>query len=184
MLLYKIDDDISLRLLNVSDAEEFFELISHSKDYLKKWLGWLDNTNTVEDSREFIRFTLKGLIENEGYPKSLAIIYKGEIAGTISFNDINKSHKIGVIGYWLGEAFQRKGIMSKALKAMVDYGFNELDLNKIEIRVAEENRKSRALPEKLGFKKEGQIREAEWLYDHYVDHIVYGMLIGEWNQGL
>ena len=51
-----------------------------------------------------------------------------------------------------------------------------MKLNKIEIRVATENVKSRALPERFGFKEEGVIRDAEWLYDRYVDHVVYGLL--------
>ena len=70
----------------------------------------------------------------------------------------------------------------RACKAYIAYGFNELDLNRIEIRVAEENKKSRAIPEKLGFQEEGKIRQAEWLYDHYVDHVIYGLLAEEWKQ--
>lgn len=64
---------------------------------------------------------------------------------------------------------------------MVDYAFNELNLNRVEIRCAVENKKSRAIPERLHFVNEGCIRQAEWLYDHYVDHIVYGMLKEEWK---
>jgi RimJ/RimL family protein N-acetyltransferase len=67
-------------------------------------------------------------------------------------------------------------IMTKACEAFIEYGFNGLNLNRIEIRVAEGNMKSRAIPERLGFTEEGKIRQAEWLYDHYVDHIIYGLL--------
>jgi ribosomal-protein-serine acetyltransferase len=65
---------------------------------------------------------------------------------------------------------------------LTDYAFNELKLDKVEIRVAVENKKSRGIPERLGFVSEGCIRQAEWLYDHYVDHIVYGMLAKDWNK--
>jgi ribosomal-protein-serine acetyltransferase len=55
-------------------------------------------------------------------------------------------------------------------------------MHKVEIRAASGNKKSRAVPERLGFKQEGCIRQAEYLYDHYVDHVVYGMLDLEWAQ--
>lgn len=71
--------------------------------------------------------------------------------------------------------------MTRALKSLIAYGFKELGLNRIEVRVAVENKKSRALPERLGFTEEGRLREAERLYDHYVDHIIYGLLTEEWT---
>jgi ribosomal-protein-serine acetyltransferase len=181
LLIHKIDGDLFLRMFNLDDAEEFYNLTMSSKDYLKEWLGWLDYTENVEDTTENIKARLKGFSENGGYPKSFAIIYKGKIAGAIGFNEISKANKVGVVGYWLGEQFQGKGIMTKAFKVLIDYGIRELKLNRIEVSVAVENHKSRALPERFGFKKEGIIRQAEWLYDHYVDHVIYGLLAEEWK---
>nr|WP_093133188.1 GNAT family protein [Salinibacillus kushneri] len=181
MLTHKVDEEVYLRLFNEDDAEEFYNLTIDSKPYLKEWLGWLDYIESVEDSANNIKARLKGFVENGGYPKSFAIIYKGKIAGTIGFNDLNKTNRTGVMGYWLGEKFQGKGIMSKAFKTVIEYGFTELELNRIEVSVAVENNKSRALPERFGFTKEGEIRQAEWLYDHYVDHVIYGLLSEEWN---
>lgn len=63
---------------------------------------------------------------------------------------INWSNKTAYIGYWLGEEFQGNGIMTKVAKTLTDYAFNELNLNKVEIRAAVENEKSRAIPERLG----------------------------------
>jgi ribosomal-protein-serine acetyltransferase len=179
MLVHKVDDEVSLRLFTKDDAAEFYNLTMSSKSYLKEWLGWLDYTKSVEDTEKNIQSRWKELIDNGGYPLSFAIIYNGKIAGTIGFNEIYRANKIGILGYWLGEEFQGKGIMSKAFKALMDYGFNDLKLNRIEVRVAVENTKSRALPERFGFKEEGYIRQAEWLYDHFVDHVLYGLLASE-----
>ncbi len=71
--------------------------------------------------------------------------------------------------------------MTKTVKALMHYAFEELQLNKVEIRAAVGNVKSRAIPERLNFTIEGTIRDAEWLYDRYVDHVVYGMLVKEWQ---
>ncbi|RYI29508.1 N-acetyltransferase [Bacillus infantis] len=180
MFSLKVDEDLSLRLYQPEDAEELFNLTIESKKYLKQWLGWLDYTNTAEDSASFIHSSLSAYEKNGEHPQAAAIIYKGKIAGTIGFNEISTFHKIGVIGYWLADKYQGKGIMSRAFSALVHYGFEEADLNRLEVRAAAGNVKSRALPERLGFTEEGRIREAEWLYDHYVDHIVYGLLKKEY----
>jgi len=181
MFTYQIDEKIALRIFREDDAEEFFALTMENKDYLKEWLGWLDYTKTVEDTRNNIKERLQGILETGGYPKSVAIIYEGKIAGTIGYNEINRTSKIGIIGYWLASEFQGLGIMTKACKAFINYGFTELGLNRIQIAAATENEKSRAIPERLGFTQEGTIRQAEWVYDHYVDHVIYGLLKEEWE---
>lgn len=175
-----IDDEVQLRPFRMDDAPELFELITKSKEHLRKWLGWVDHTQSVEDSAAFISSTLQGVVETGGYPKTVAILYRGRIAGTIGFNEVNKTHRIGTIGYWLGEPYQGKGIMTKAVGTYLRYGFEDLDLNRIEIRAATGNDRSRAIPLRFGFQEEGTIRQSEWLYDHYVDHIVYGLLKCEW----
>jgi ribosomal-protein-serine acetyltransferase len=63
---------------------------------------------------------------------------------------------------------------------MLEYAFSRLMLNKVEIRCATGNLKSCAIPQRLGFKQEGIIRQGEWLYDHFVDLNLYGLLVGEW----
>ena len=66
--------------------------------------------------------------------------------------------------------------MTKACQAVVNYCFNELELNRIEIRTATENVKSAAIPHRLGFEQEGHLQQAEWLYDKFVDHFVFGLI--------
>lgn len=67
------------------------------------------------------------------------------------------------------------------MQTLLEYGFVDNCLNKIEIRCAEENHKSRAVPERLGFTYEATLRQCEWLYDRYVDHAVYTMLASEYE---
>jgi ribosomal-protein-serine acetyltransferase len=56
-----------------------------------------------------------------------------------------------------------------------------LKLNRVEINCGVENKKSRKIPEKLGFREEGVIRQAKWLHDHFYDLVIYGMLADEWQ---
>jgi ribosomal-protein-serine acetyltransferase len=179
MFVYKIDEEISLKLVDLKDEEKFFELTDKSREYLREWLPWLDMTTSVEDTKGFIKSCLKNYAENKSI--TTFILYKGEIVGTAGFNQIDWTNKIAYIGYWLGKDYQGNGIMTKVAKALTDYAFNELGLNKVDISAAVKNKKSRSIPERLGFVNEGCIRQAEWLYDHYVDHVVYGMLAKDWN---
>ena len=179
MSIHKINEDLSLKRIELSDSESVFELTDRSRDHLRKWLPWLDSTTKIGNTTEFIKGCLKGFEENKSLTS--VILFKGEIVGVAGYNNINWSNKTAYIGYWLGEGFQGNGIMTEVAKALTDYAFDELGLNKVEIRAAVGNRKSRAIPERLNFVNEGCIRQAEWLYDHYVDHVVYGILAEEWK---
>ncbi|MFC4558442.1 GNAT family N-acetyltransferase [Virgibacillus kekensis] len=179
MFIIEIDNEIALKPLDIKDAGFLFELTDSSRDVLRQWLPWVDGTKTIEDSKTFIRLAEKSLIEKRGL--TTGIFYENNLAGVIGFNNFDWSNEIGYIGYWLGTDFQGKGIMTRAVNGLIDYAFHSLGLNRIEIRAAYGNRRSRAIPERLGFQIEGQIRQAEWLYDHYVDHVVYGMLASEWK---
>jgi ribosomal-protein-serine acetyltransferase len=179
MFEFIIDTDVKLKLLDTIHAGELYELTDSCRSYLRQWLPWVDGTKGVEDMRAFIEMTKKQFGSNDGF--QAGIWYKGNIAGVIGFHRINWTNRSTSIGYWLGENYKGHGVMTKSCKAFIDYALGELNLNRVEIRCAEGNLKSRAIPKRLGFAKEGIIREAEWLYDHYVNHVVYGILAREWR---
>lgn len=179
MFLHKIDNELSLKMLDIQDAERIFELTDNSRDYLKEWLPWLDYTTELTDTQDFIKASRGNYAE--GKTLNAAILYNGQIVGLGGFNNINPANKTAYIGYWLGQEYQGKGIMTRVARALTDYALTDLRLNKVEIRAAAENVKSRSIPERLGYTEEGTIRRAESLYGKYVDHVVYGMLAEEWQ---
>ena len=79
MFILKIDENVSLKLIEINDAERVFELTDQSRKYLKEWLPWLDFTNSVEDTKDFIRGCLKGYGENNSL--NTVILFNGEIYG-------------------------------------------------------------------------------------------------------
>ncbi|MCL6452176.1 MAG: GNAT family N-acetyltransferase [Alicyclobacillus sp.] len=178
MFCHSVSDEVQLKLLDLGDAEKLFSLTDASRHYLREWLPWVDATKTVDDSKAFIQFTLQQFASNNGF--QAGILYNGQMAGVVGFHEINWANRSTSIGYWLGEGFQGRGIMTGACRAMVDIAFRVYGLNRVEIRAAVENRKSRAIPERLGFQQEGVCRQSEWIYDHFVDHVVYGMLAEDW----
>lgn len=178
MFKYIIDDKTELRLLDIHHAEEVFKLVDSNREHLREYMPWVDSTNTIEDSRSFIQNCKEKHAANAGF--DTGIWYEGQLAGIIGFHSMEASINSISIGYWLGEKFVGKGIVTKSSRVLIDYAFTILKFNRIEITCEENNRKSKAIPERLGFKKEGITRDGEILYGRYVNSLVYSLLRGEW----
>ena len=174
-----IDNDLELRLLDESDAEQLFKLVDANRPYLRAWLPWLDMNVRVEDTMQFIR-SCQSQYENR-VCFNVSIRYLGNIVGIIGYHPIDWQNRSALIGYWISGNSQGKGIMTRACKTLTTYAFKTLQLNRIDIRCATGNVKSCAIPKRLGFTFEGTLREAEWLYDHFVDLHVFSMLAKEWK---
>ena len=176
---YRIDEYTELRLLEMHHAEQLFNLVSANYSHISDWMFWLNENYSIEDAQKHIKKHAESFANNEGFETGIWL--KGELAGCIRFNYIDWNHKTTELGYWIGASYQGQGLATKACRALIEYAFNDLGLNRVEIRSIAENQRSRAIAERLGFKREGVIRQARWLKDHYVDHVVYGMLASEWG---
>jgi len=168
-----------LRLLEESDAAELYALVDGNRTYLARWLSWVEATRGTDDVLNFIRATRKQIAENKGF--GVAILAGGRIIGTIGFDPIDWTHRSTGIGYWLAEDHQGRGTMTEAVRALVTHAFEAWELNRVQIRVAVGNVRSRAIPERLGFKQEGVLRQVERIGDRFEDIVVYSMLAGEWS---
>jgi len=180
MFSYKIDDDTRLRLIEMRHAEELNALVLANFEHIREWSAWLtDKERPVERTREWIRQNLTRFAVNESF--TIGIWHRDALAGQIDFGNVDRTARKFEIGYWLGASFQGKGLVTKSCRALIDHAFDELQFNRVEMRCAVENKKSRRIPEKLGFREEGLLRQAGWLHDHFVDEVIYGLLAGEWR---
>ncbi|WP_321423994.1 GNAT family protein [uncultured Bacteroides sp.] len=113
--------------------------------------------------------------ENKEYV--FVIHYDGAFARLIGFKDTDKLNKKTEIGYWLSESYQKKGIITESVKVLLHFAFDELDINRIQIKCAVGNAPSRNIPRKLGFKFEGVERDGELLVDNQFTNIeVYSLI--------
>lgn len=110
-----------------------------------------------------------------------AIEFRGRIVGVAGYHPIRWNNKSVEIGYWLAREAVGHGIMTKCCRVLISHAFAVYGLNRVQIPAAVGNRRSRAIPERLGFTWEGVIRDAEWLYDHFVDHAMYSILSRDWG---
>lgn len=178
MFQLDVDESITLRLLEPSVAKELFALVDGSRESLRRWLPWVDTNKSWQDSRIFIDVSLHQLERDEAM--QLGIWYKGKLAGVIGYYHIDRENRSVSIGYWLGERFRRRGIMTRACRTMVEAAFLEQGFNRVEIRCAIGNWASRGIPERLGFVFEGRAREGQWLHNRFVDLDIFSVLAKEW----
>jgi ribosomal-protein-serine acetyltransferase len=171
---------LTLRLLKEENAGELFLRNDDNREHLRQWMPWLDEVISVSDSLNFIHRCLVCAAAGTQFNYALFLDY--EMVGIVAFNSVEKANRCATMGYWLAKPQTGRGLMTAAAKALVSQGFLQLGLNRVQARVATGNYLSQAVCDRLGFKKEGVLRQAEWLYDHYVDLTVNGVLRSEWKE--
>lgn len=178
MFTFSLGDGCHLRLPEEGDAAELYEVIAADRQPLARWMPWAAG-QTLEDTLTFIRTSRQQLADNRGFQ---AVIIDGDaIAGGIGFARLDWENRSASLGYWLREASQGRGLVTKATRALVTYAFEAWKLNRLEIRAGTGNHRSQRVAERLGFVKEGVIRDAERIGDRYIDHVLYSVLAREWN---
>jgi ribosomal-protein-serine acetyltransferase len=173
---FDLSDDCHMKLLEEADAEELYGVVEQNRAYLAEWLPWPAG-QTLEGTVEFIRKSRRQLDENDGF--QAVLVLEGRIVGAAGYTGIKWEARSTGLGYWLAEGYQGRGLMTRAVGALTDHAFDELGLNRVEIQVASDNHRSRAIPERLGFKEEGLLREYERVGDRYLDIVVYALLARE-----
>lgn len=178
-LCIPIDNETHLRLHEDCYAEEYFALIERNRAYLRQWQPWAAYNGSVDATRAYMKQTLLQFANAEGL--QTGIWYQDRLVGSIGYPHLDWADRKAEIGYWIDASMQGKGLVTRACRTLVTLAFHHYGLNKVEIHCATGNTRSRAIPQRLGFTQEGIMRQAQWLYDHYVDLVIYGMLAHEWN---
>lgn len=177
MFTHRIDGETELRLLLERDAEEYYAMCDRNRERFY----WLKEGYSLEDARAFIRRDLsENFAADNGF--QAGIFVGGKLAGVIRYNDIHWKTRSTSLGYRLDSAFEGRGLVLKACRVFLDYAFDVLKLNRVEIRCHTGNARSCAVAERLGFTREGVLREAERVHEGLADLAVYGLLAAEWRR--
>lgn len=177
---FQIAENIELRPFAKEDAGELFTVVKKNYAHLRPFLQWVTPDFSIETAREFIERTNVGFAENKN--PAYGIFYNEKIVGVIGFVNFSRNNRRIEIGYWIAKDFEGRGIIGKACKALIDYAFEELEINRVEIHCSTENTRSRAVPERLGFTLEGVLRQSEWRHTRFYDMAIYGLLKNDWSK--
>jgi ribosomal-protein-serine acetyltransferase len=178
-VLIQVQPDLELRSVGLGDAPDLDALIAADRERLARFMPWAAE-QTRDSTREFIRAALEQEAGGNGF--HAVLVHRGTIAGTAGFHRIDRANASTSIGYWLGSAHEGRGLMTAAVAALLDHAFGEWRLHRIELRIAPDNDRSRALAARLGFREEGLLREAERFGDEHRDLIMHSLLAREWER--
>jgi len=171
-------DSLGVRPLESEDAAELHALVEANRAHLARWMPWAAEQDR-DGTERFLAEAEAQLARDDGFQARIAP--EGEIVGVAGFHSVDWVNRNTSLGYWLAAEAQGKGTMTAVVSALLDHAFYEWELHRVEIHCAPENARSRAIPERLGFREEARLREAELVGRSYLDSVVYGLLEEEWR---
>ncbi len=178
-LVWQLDDAL-MQPFSISDTKTFHETIISNREHLDEWLRWSSSIQTLQDAEKML--TMFGQKRQAGEGFLSGIWMNEQLVGGVVCWYIHRQNRNAEIGYWLTKATLGKGLATRASQATIDYLFSVEKLHRIEMQCAVENTRSRAIPERLGFKLEGIRRDSHWITNRFLDHAVYGLLASEWKK--
>lgn len=168
---------LTLRMITPKDLMDVNEYATDPS--VPRYLLW-----SVHESTGFTRLYLNNLVARyrRGQFYDWGIEYGGKMIGTCGFTSFDIPNNTAEIGYVLNSRFWRMGIGSEAARAVIDFGFERLGLERIEARYIAENIASERLALSCGMKREGVHRRAMFVKGEYCDIGVCAILRSEWQQ--
>lgn len=175
----QVDEQIELIQPTLEMAEAEFSLIDSDRGHIGKYLDWVENTKTAEDTKEFIQLKLSGYVA--GTDRLFFIAKDSELIGTIDFHSMDLKNQKAEIGYWLHSSHCGQGITTKCVRKLCEMGFEEMNLNKISILVDVDNVASMQIADHCGFSFVGVERAEVKLYGEFRDMNKYSLLKSEYE---
>ncbi|MFX1316140.1 MAG: GNAT family N-acetyltransferase [Promethearchaeota archaeon] len=171
---------------------ERVKLAPHKREYIDKFLKWFNDPEitqyltiyrplTLEMEEEWFN-TIKDR-ENNIYLSILLLEENDKLIGNCGIHNIDCKNRCAFCGIAIGEKeYQNQGLGTETMKLLVEYGFNTLNLNRLELSVKDNNIRAIKCYKKVGFIEEGRRREAMFINGRYYDAIIMSILREEWNK--
>lgn len=170
-------DRLVLRRFTRRDVPSLEEGVRASLADLNEWLPWAHMDYTRDDAVAFIRDSVSAWKDDKAYDYSIRASDDLNFhLGNISIWQTSRTGRIGEIGYWIRSEVAGKGFGTEATLAVMREGFRSMNLHKIVLRIAVGNLGSERIAEKLGFHREGVLREELLIRGNWIDHTLFSIL--------
>jgi RimJ/RimL family protein N-acetyltransferase len=178
MLSLRLTDDAELRALEPWQAEELSRHIAAAQEFLVPWLPWVESVATPDGAAKFLQRYADAQSRNEG--RIFGIWVDGKLSGGVLFRVWENSSGMCEVGVWLAPEMTGRGLITRAVTAMIDWVFQVRGMHRVEWRCAATNEPSRRAAQRLGMKLDGTLRELFPLHGTRQDVEVWSVLATEW----
>lgn len=174
-----LDAGLFIRQPALGDAPIIYDSVDRGREDLRVWLPWVDATQSVADTVEFIEGSQLRRSAGEAYV--YGIWEDLEFCGVIDLHAVDELNACAQIGYWLKPEARGHGLVTQAAAALLGISFEILGLERIEIRCAVGNEASASIPLRLGFTEEALLRHAQRFGDGFKDLRLFRLLLAEYR---
>lgn len=158
------------------------EAVLASLPELAQYLPWAHDNYTRSTTQQFIRESAGAWSEGRAYDFAIRRDSDPDRhLGNVSIWFVSRANAVGEVGYWVRSDATRTGVCTEAVARILRFGFEDLDLHRIVVRIAVGNRSSERVAEKLGFIHEGTLRDDVKVGNVWMDHSIWGLLEREWR---
>jgi RimJ/RimL family protein N-acetyltransferase len=169
---------IAIRPLVPGDAPALHAAVQASIESLSHWFPWAHRGYALSDAEARIAHCVAARERGEEFAFGI-FGAGGEFLGCAGLNQLDRAHRIGNLGYWVGEAHRGRGIATAAASQVAAFGFGEQGLARIEIVTLPDNAASQRVAGKLGAVREGTFRNRLVVHGEPRDAVVFSLLPGD-----
>lgn len=176
-----MDESFILRPCQPNDAGQVYEAVRESMKELSPWMPWCRSGYSMEDSRTWFGSRPDMWLKGMEYDFLIARRSDGLPLGLCGLNNLDGENRLANLGYWIRTGQARKGVATACVPLVARFGFEELNLNRIEIIVAAGNVPSQGLAEKIGAVREGRLRKRLVVRDQVYHAILFSLVAEDLN---
>ncbi len=183
MFSFPLSEDVALVPRTPYLAEAYHDLLAANHERLARWEPWAAQPPVLAETRSFVEASARNWVAGAELPVVIAVREDGQwrLAGSVGLR-IDRYSRSGELGYWIDGQHEGRGLVSRAVAAVLDQAFGPLGLERVSLHTEVANQRSRALASRLGFVEEGILRQGLAFPAERRDSVAYSLLAAEWRR--
>lgn len=174
--------DIVVRPFESSDASSFLAAVQASIPELNAWMPWFTPNYGLADAQGWMSFCQQAWRDKAEFPLGIFDGSSGHVIGGTGINQINKTHRVGNIGYWVSTPWVGRGVATQAARRSAVLGFEQLGFGRLEIVVLTNNLASQRVASRMGAVREGVARNRLHFQGRQHDAVMFSLVPGDLAQ--